>query len=62
MHPYARTQVLLPGFLGGPLDDLADCEVFPIRMLPMKKRRGNEDFIGDFDFRHYSSYRLTGRG
>ena len=62
MHSNARTQFSNQVFLGRPLDNLTDCEVFPIRMLSMKKRRCNEDFIGDFDFRHYSSYRLNGRG
>jgi hypothetical protein len=62
MHSNARTQFSNQVFLGRPLDNLTDCEVFPIRMLSMKKRRRNEDFIGDFDFRHYSSYRLIGPG
>ena len=62
MHTNARTQFSSQVFFGRTLDNLVDREVFPIGVLPMKKCCRNEDFIGDFDFRHYNSYRLTGRG
>jgi hypothetical protein len=58
---HARTQ-FSRAFLRSPLNDLANGEVFAIRLLPVEKRRRNEGLVGDFDFRHYSSYRLTGRG
>src|ERR1700687_4142084 len=56
---HARAQLRGESFLSGPLDDLGDRKVRPLRLLPMKKGGRQPDLVSYLqlvpDFAHYSS-------